>query len=187
MKAEDAQAPWNFDRPLWDGAALRCPSCGQVAPLADWTESTGFYCESCNDFHEAMKCPLCGEQHPSVWGPTFEVVGEPPVTDPEPVPEPPRVIATFPAGPMPPECDPDVPMGRCGSCRFWGTPGDIAKRETERECQAIKLADGQDVAVTPLAYVTDAKGEWASLMTRAGFGCVAWQARDEGDVHDQRA
>lgn len=102
-----------------------------------------------------------------------------------------------------------VVPGVCGTCKYWGEEHDRtgwrklvslkpkeneteqqrARREHaiethERTCQKVVHPSwwddsGSHEAVPVVAYVTDASGYYAGLVTTARFGCVLWEPADE--------
>lgn len=60
MKANDAEAYWDFDSELKDDSIIQCPDCKEWKCISEWTESD-MYCELCGE-HPAVKCPDCDER-----------------------------------------------------------------------------------------------------------------------------
>lgn len=101
-------------------------------------------------------------------------------------------------------------MNTCGTCKFWQYPrvdymqvvepawvGDRDERmatskaryEAANEadklyghCDAIRMGPTSAGEPLPLAQVLDGSRYMANLFTLPDFGCVLWQAKDEGDA-----
>lgn len=45
----------------------KCPDCGTRNAFSKWIYhngmDSGYFCESCNDFHSCFECPACGEYY----------------------------------------------------------------------------------------------------------------------------